>query len=109
MEPLATSHTSAQRREHDLSVISDIYAYLADTPFASYNVTALSGGIGNWTFRLYLRVPYEGHQTLVLKHGKSTVPNTDIPFSVVRQVSMNTPPQYIMDEICLLRNSKWRH
>jgi hypothetical protein len=77
----------SNQREYDLSIIQDVYAYLADTPFASDNITALSGGYGNWIYRLGLRVPYEGRQTLILKHGKSIVPNTEIPFSLDRQVS----------------------
>ncbi|THH33106.1 hypothetical protein EUX98_g1084 [Antrodiella citrinella] len=70
----------------DLSTAADVLAYLEDTPFTSTKAIPLAGGFGNYVFRLHLKVPYEGHETLVLKHGKPYLPgNQAFAFSLDRQ------------------------
>lgn len=79
--------TATQTSAFDLTIEAGVEAYLADTPYACTKAEALSGGLGNFVFRLHLREHYHGHQTLVLKHAKPYVkalPN--IPFDVHRQV-----------------------
>ncbi|KAJ6495519.1 kinase-like domain-containing protein [Mycena vulgaris] len=73
--------------EHDLSAASGVQAYLATTPFASTVVTPLSGGNSNFTYRLHLSTPYEGHPTLVMKHARPYVAlsASKIPFAIERQ------------------------
>lgn len=80
---MTATHTSA----FDLTTEAGVEAYLADTPYACTKAEALSGGLGNFVFRLHLREHYDGHQTLVLKHAEPYVkalPN--VPFGVSRQV-----------------------
>lgn len=60
--------------EDHLATVDGIRDYVADTPFSCSNVTALTGGYGNYTFRLHLANPYMGQKTLVLKHGKAWLP-----------------------------------
>ncbi|VDB84176.1 unnamed protein product [Peniophora sp. CBMAI 1063] len=70
----------------DLSVASDLLRYLADTPFAAESATSLTGGMGNYVFRIRLRTPYEGRHTLVAKHAKPYLPgNKSFEFSTSRQ------------------------
>lgn len=78
--------------ELDLSKPGDLLQYLLGTPFASFKVVPLSGGNANYLFRLYLQSPYDGMQTLVLKHGKAC-PSGDetFSFSVERQVTPSPP------------------
>ena len=74
---------------HDLTTVEGVKAYLQTTPFASSSVTALSGGIANWTYRLQLVEPYEGQDTLVLKHTRDYLSwNSERKLSVERQVSL---------------------
>ena len=71
----------------DLSDPSDLLIYLADTPFACNRVEPLAGGNANFVFRLHLKTPHQGHQTLVLKHAKEYAKfNKDFAFDVRRQV-----------------------
>lgn len=72
----------------DLATASGIRSHLENTSFASDGVTSLNGGSGNYTYRLHLHAPYNGRQTLVLKHAKPYVAaNKEIPFDVKRQVN----------------------
>jgi len=72
----------------DLSRVDDLAAYLEATPdFACQQLTPLTGGTGNYTFRLHLKRPYKGRSTLVVKHAKPYVPgNRNIAFALDRQV-----------------------
>jgi hypothetical protein len=73
----------------DLSRTEDVLVYLANTPFASTHVDALSGGNANFVFRLHLKAPHEEHNTLVLKHAKSWVKwDRNFMLDVQRQVSL---------------------
>ena len=73
--------------QFDLSVDSDLLRYLSGTPFASLSATALTGGTGNYVFRIRLQSRYEGRETLVVKHAKPYLPsNKDFKFSTSRQV-----------------------
>ncbi|EJC98715.1 uncharacterized protein FOMMEDRAFT_23526 [Fomitiporia mediterranea MF3/22] len=59
----------------DVSQPADLLTYLANTPFASTRVEPLSGGYGNFIFRLHLVKPFaastgENLQTVILKHAK---------------------------------------
>src|SRR5438105_1411496 len=79
--------TATYTSSFDLTTEAGVEAYLADTPYACTKAEALSGGSGNFAFRLHLRKHYDGNQTLVLKHSRPYVkalPN--IPFDVHRQV-----------------------
>ncbi|KAF9453893.1 hypothetical protein P691DRAFT_812509 [Macrolepiota fuliginosa MF-IS2] len=77
--------SSSGIRTFDLTTEAGVEAYLADTPFACTKAEALSGGFGNFTFRLRLRQPRDGHETLVLKHAAPYVKSlTDIPFDPIR-------------------------
>ncbi|KAJ7493839.1 kinase-like domain-containing protein [Mycena latifolia] len=73
--------------EHDLSTVAGVQAYLAPTQFASTSVTPLSGGNSNFTYRLHLSAPYQGHSTLVMKHARPYVAlsASKIPFAIERQ------------------------
>lgn len=71
----------------DLSKPDDVLQYLSETPFASSQVESLSGGNINYVFRLYLRNPYDGMRTLVMKHGKGWPSGYETySFSVERMV-----------------------
>ncbi|KAJ7224025.1 kinase-like domain-containing protein [Mycena haematopus] len=72
--------------DHDLSTAAGVQAYLATTEFASSAVTLLTGGTGNFAFRLHLLTPYEGQTTLVLKHARPYVATApSIPLAIERQ------------------------
>ncbi|TFY67310.1 hypothetical protein EVJ58_g1711 [Rhodofomes roseus] len=72
---------------NDLATVEGVRAYISGTPFDSVDVSRLSGGLGNFTYRLSLRTPYNGHTTVILKHGKPYVPGMeDMAFSLERQV-----------------------
>ncbi|KAJ7122356.1 kinase-like domain-containing protein [Mycena epipterygia] len=72
--------------EHDLTTTAGVQAYLAPTQFASTSVIPLTGGTGNFTYRLQLCTLYEGRATLVLKHARPYVAlAVNIPFAVERQ------------------------
>ena len=71
----------------DLTTVGGILSYLATTPFASASAEQLSGGHTNFTFRLQLNAPHEGHQTLILKHARPYGANaTNFSLPVSRQV-----------------------
>ncbi|KAA1467883.1 hypothetical protein DENSPDRAFT_357976 [Dentipellis sp. KUC8613] len=70
----------------DLANKEHVLQYLSSGPFASTEVVPLSGGFGNYTYRLRLHSEYQGRQTAVLKHGKSHLPGaTSFPFALYRQ------------------------
>ncbi|EIN13841.1 hypothetical protein PUNSTDRAFT_95201 [Punctularia strigosozonata HHB-11173 SS5] len=72
---------------YDLSTADGVLRYLRGTPFSSSRVTPLTGGFGNFTFRLSLDVPFHGSCTVILKHAKPYVAlNPSIPFNPERQV-----------------------
>ena len=58
----------------DLSKVDSLAAFLEGKPFASSKIEPLSGGNANYVFRLHLHTPYEGNNTLVLKHAKPHMP-----------------------------------
>ena len=73
----------------DLATEAGVKAYLTNTPYACTRAETLTGGIGNWAFRLYLCQPYLGKHTLVLKHGRSYIKSMpDHSFDVQRQVKV---------------------
>lgn len=73
----------------ELSRPTDVLRYLAGTPFACFRVEPLSNGIVNFVFRLHLQTPYDGRDTLILKHGKgSFAASTNIIASIERQVTL---------------------
>ena len=55
----------------DLISISAVEAFLAGTPFASRSITALPGGNINYLYRIQLVAPFEGSETVVLKHAQA--------------------------------------
>lgn len=79
--------------EHDLSTAAGVQAHLAPTEFASSTVTPLTGGTGNFAFRLHLSQPYKGQKTLVLKHARPYVAvAASIPLAIERQASLFRDP-----------------
>lgn len=69
-----------------LTTVAGVQAYVANTPFASSTVTVLSGGTGNFAYRIHLNTPFEGQDTLVLKHAQPYVKDiSTLPFSLDRQ------------------------
>ncbi|KAF5378573.1 hypothetical protein D9615_007124 [Tricholomella constricta] len=70
----------------DLTSALGVQAYLASTPFASDTVTSISGGTANFAYRIHLMTPFEGQETLVLKHAQPYVKDLScIPFWLDRQ------------------------
>ncbi|KAF8903648.1 kinase-like domain-containing protein [Mucidula mucida] len=70
----------------DLSRVDDVKQYLSEGPFEASDITLLSGGNTNFVYRLCLSVPYEGHRTLVFKHGKAfSATNETISLELGRQ------------------------
>jgi 5-methylthioribose kinase len=67
--------------------VSAVEAFLAGTPFASRSITDLTGGTVNYVYRINLLTPFDGSQTVVLKHAqpfwKSAVCNS---WEVERQI-----------------------
>jgi len=67
--------------------VSAVETFLDGTPFASRCITDLTGGYINYVYRIHLLTPFEGSQTVVLKHAqpfwKSVVGNS---WMVERQV-----------------------
>ena len=81
----------------DLATAAGVLVYLERTSFASSRVESLTGGFGNYTFRIYLREPYQGRTTLVVKHGKPYIPSMpSFAFSLDRQVRMSLRPNGIV-------------
>ena len=72
---------------YDLTIPQDVLLYLAKTPFASIQVIPLSGGTANYVFRLQLKIPYEGRDSLVLKHARPYIKDwVTFAYAVERQV-----------------------
>ncbi|KAJ7049512.1 kinase-like domain-containing protein [Mycena amicta] len=72
---------------HELATASGVHDYLANTEFACTSAVPLAGGVGNFTYRLFLSNPHKERSTLILKHAKPYVAlSPDFPFSVDRQV-----------------------
>ena len=73
--------------ERDLPTPEGVTDYLHNTPFDSHTVTPLTGGYGNYVYRLHLRKDYHDRRTLVLKHAKAYIPGArDFVFPLERQV-----------------------
>ena len=73
---------------YDLTEPQDVHDYLSKTPFASTEVVPLSGGTANYVYRLYLKKPYEGRDSLVMKHGRPYIKDfSALAFSTERQAS----------------------
>jgi hypothetical protein len=73
---------------YDLTEPHDVHDYLSKTSFASTEVVPLSGGTANYVYRLYLKNPYEGRDSLVMKHGRPYVKDySTLAFATTRQVS----------------------
>lgn len=53
-----------------LTTVSAVEAFLAGTPFASQSITDLTGGTVNYLYRINLLTPFDGSQTVVLKHAQ---------------------------------------
>ncbi|KAJ7029879.1 kinase-like domain-containing protein [Mycena alexandri] len=71
---------------HDLSAAAGVQAYLETSQFASSTVTPLTGGTGNFAFRLHLLRPYNGKSTAVVKHARPYVATAaSIPLAIERQ------------------------
>ncbi|TCD68090.1 hypothetical protein EIP91_011543 [Steccherinum ochraceum] len=70
----------------DLATPKGIVAFLESTDFASVVAIPITGGYGNYVFRVALKKPYQGRETLVVKHGKPYIPgNENFKFAVERQ------------------------
>lgn len=54
----------------NLTSLSAVEEFLAGTPFASRSITDLVGGTINYVYRIHLLTPFEGSQTVVLKHAQ---------------------------------------
>ena len=74
----------------DLSTETNLIPYLENSPFASEVVASLTGGLGNYVFRLSLKQPHQGKRTAILKHGKAYIPGmVSMAFDLERQVRQN--------------------
>lgn len=105
LESFCLQVTQRMSRRLDLSKPNDVIQYLSETPFASSRVEPLSGGNINYVFRLYLRNPYDGMRTLVLKHGKGWPSGHETySFSVERLVFSSPDFQIAFNEVtdCIL-------
>ncbi|KZT02494.1 uncharacterized protein LAESUDRAFT_752198 [Laetiporus sulphureus 93-53] len=70
----------------NLETIDGVLAYVAETQFTSDHVAPLTGGSGNYAYRLHLRTPYREYPTVVLKHAKPYVAALlTLAFSLDRQ------------------------
>jgi len=58
----------------DLCTPAGALEYLKETRFASHKATLLTGGTTNSAYRLHLKEPYEGCNTLVMKHTSHDIP-----------------------------------
>lgn len=78
---------------YDLTLPQGVHDYLSKTPFASAEVIPLSGGTANYVYRLWLKIPHEGRDSLVLKHARPYAKNhPTFALWVERQVSSWTFP-----------------
>jgi 5-methylthioribose kinase len=53
----------------DLTVVTGVRRYLADTEFASDTITVLSGDFSNFTYRVHLNDSFKGKETFILKYA----------------------------------------
>ena len=73
--------------ELDLVTEQGVRAYLAETPWASTDISPLAGGTANYVFRVTVLTAYRGQTTVVFKHAKPYVKdNQEIAFGRERQV-----------------------
>lgn len=70
----------------DLAAPEAVLKYLEPTPFRSHSATPLTGGFGNYAYRIRLQNEYLGNTSYILKHGKPYVPGMTLEFSLDRQV-----------------------
>jgi len=77
----------------DLSNPKHVAQYLSATPWAAKSVTTLSGGYTNFPFRIELVEPFQGKETVILKHGKSIPLGKEHLLSTERQVRFLCPDQ----------------
>lgn len=79
-----TIPTMSQR---DLATVEGVSAFLHDKHFDGHTITPLTGGFGNFVYRIHLREQYLGRKTVVLKHAKPYLPGArDFAFPLERQV-----------------------
>lgn len=83
------SYPRLQSEMLDLITVSGVEEYLEGTRFECSDALPLSGGTANFIYRISLLKPFEGHSTLILKHGRPFVGT--IPFSLKRQVRSYPP------------------
>jgi len=69
---MATDLTSStiNSTKPDLTTEPGVLKYLSGSPFAGKDISTLTGGSGNYTFRITLQERYEGVQTVVIKHAR---------------------------------------
>ncbi|KZT74976.1 hypothetical protein DAEQUDRAFT_15770 [Daedalea quercina L-15889] len=85
---------------NDLATVAGVQAYVVNTLFDSADVSPLSGGFGNYTYRLSFREPVRGHTTAVLKYGKPYIPGwRTMAFSLERQVYEVTALRQIRESL----------
>ena len=73
---------------YDLTEPQDVHDYLLKTPFASTEVVPLSGGSANYVYRVYLKKPYDGRDSVVMKHARPYIKNlTTLALATYRQES----------------------
>ncbi|KAJ8593009.1 hypothetical protein M405DRAFT_859276 [Rhizopogon salebrosus TDB-379] len=53
----------------DLTIVTGVRRYLADTNFASDTITVLPGDFANFTYRVHLNDLFEGKETFILKYA----------------------------------------
>lgn len=80
--------SSSTMAANDLATVAGVQAYIVDTPFDStISIWPLSGGYGNYAYRLTLSEPFREQNTVVLKHAKPYVAAfQEMAFSLERQV-----------------------
>jgi 5-methylthioribose kinase len=92
-----------------LTTIPDVENFLAGTPFASKSITDLTGGNANYAYRIHLVTPYEGEDTVVVKHAQPYVRTwTSLAFDVSRQVSKYYGVFHKRTKGRIYRKLKWR-
>ena len=71
----------------DLTSNDGVTKYLQSTSFAPKQIERLSGGSGNYTWRVELEKPHQGHHSVVFKHAEAHVAQMPtMPFSTDRFV-----------------------
>ena len=85
--PFHSSMPTPSSESLSLTVVPAVEAYLANTPFAGQSVTYLMGGTVNYLYRIHLLVPFEGRQTVILKHAQPVIKDwQDTVWDLRRQV-----------------------